>query len=75
MVQPIQRGVAPLRHRRLVGGYGTDPREAVVETCFGLYATIDIHQGQEIAGGRPIDSPVKLLRIGLYAPTGSSAVR
>src|SRR5260370_21165803 len=28
-----------------------------------LYATSDIHQGQELAGGRTIGSPLKLLRI------------
>ena len=31
-----------------------------------LYATIDIHQGQELAGGRTIGPPVKLLRIGTF---------
>src|ERR1700731_864556 len=36
--------------------------------------TIDIHQGQELAGGRMIVSAVKLLRIGSDAPTVSSPV-
>lgn len=40
----------------------------------GLCATIDMHQGQELAGGRTIGSPVKPLRIGPCAPTRSSAV-
>ena len=31
---------------------------------FALDATIDSHQGQELAGGRPIGSPVNLLGIG-----------
>ena len=45
-----------------------------LDEWFGLYPTIDIHEGQELAGGRTIGSHVRLLRIGLYAPTRSSAV-
>jgi hypothetical protein len=40
-----------------------------------LCATIDMHQGQERAEGRMIGRPVKLPRIGPYAPTGLSAIR
>jgi hypothetical protein len=52
----------------------TDRSESVNEFLTPLYTTIDMHQGQELAGGRTIGSPVKPLRIGPCAPTRSSAV-
>jgi hypothetical protein len=41
---------------------------------FGLYPTIDIYEGQELAGGRTIGSTLKALGIGPHTLTRSSAI-
>jgi hypothetical protein len=49
-------------------------RSEWLNECIALYPTIDIYEGQELAGGRTIGSTLKALGIGPHTPTRSSAI-